>query len=67
MNVRCDGCGEPIQAKVTFISRASEFTPPVIYSLEERNKLVFMIEARTETPERLRVGQPVDVTLGPTQ
>jgi HlyD family secretion protein len=63
VNVRCDGCGEPIAAKVSFIARASEFTPPVIYSLEERNKLVFLIEARTETPERLRVGQPVDVTL----
>src|SRR5437763_1201864 len=59
VNVRCDGCGEPIAAKVSFISRASEFTPPVIYSLDERHKLVFMIEARTESPERLRVGQPV--------
>jgi HlyD family secretion protein len=63
VNVRCDGCGAPIVAKVSFISRASEFTPPVIYSLEERNKLVFMIEARTDEPGRLRVGQPVSVTL----
>ena len=50
---------------MSFISRTSEFTPPVIYSLEERNKLVFMIEARTDTPELLRVGQPVSVTLAP--
>jgi HlyD family secretion protein len=63
VDVRCDGCGGPIVAKVSFISRASEFTPPVIYSLEERNKLVFMVEARTDEPERLRVGQPVSVTL----
>ena len=63
INVRCDGCGDGITAKVSFISRASEFTPPVIYSLEERSKLVFLIEARTEQPERLRVGQPVSVTL----
>jgi HlyD family secretion protein len=63
VSVRCDGCGEPIAAKVSFIARASEFTPPVIYSLDERSKLVFLIEARTDTPERLRVGQPVDVTL----
>ena len=46
---------------MTFISRTSEFTPPVIYSLDERSKLVFLIEARTETPGDLRVGQPVDV------
>ena len=49
---------------MTFISRTSEFTPPVIYSLDERSKLVFLIEARTETPAELRVGQPVDVRLG---
>jgi len=41
-----------------------EFTPPVIYSLDERSKLVFLIEARTDTPSELRVGQPVDVRLG---
>ena len=65
VNIHCDGCGGDIPAKITFIARSSEFTPPVIYSLEERSKLVFMIEARTTTPERLRVGQPVSVTLGP--
>ena len=35
----------------------------MIYSLEERSKLVFLIEARPERPERLRVGQPVSVAL----
>ena len=33
----------------------------MIYSLDERSKLVFLIEARTDTPGDLRVGQPVDV------
>ena len=36
----------------------------MIYSLEERNKLVFMVEARPERPDGLRVGQPVQVSLG---
>ena len=61
LTVHCDGCKADVPAKVTFISRSSEFTPPVIYSLDERSKLVFLIEARTETPDGLRVGQPVDV------
>ena len=65
VGIRCDGCGGDIAAKVTFISRQSEFTPPVIYSLEERSKLVFMIEARPENGEKLRVGQPVSVVLAP--
>jgi HlyD family secretion protein len=67
VKITCDGCRGEIAARVTFISRSSEFTPPVIYSQEERSKLVFMIEARTDTPETLRVGQPVTVTLQPAQ
>jgi HlyD family secretion protein len=63
--VRCDGCAAGLTAKVSFIARNSEFTPPVIYSLEERSKLVFLIEARPDHPERLRVGQPISVTLSP--
>jgi HlyD family secretion protein len=62
IEVTCDGC-QPVSAKVSFMSRSAEYTPPVIYSLEERSKLVFMIEARTETPQGLRVGQPVSVAL----
>ena len=50
VTIHCDGCQPTLPAQVTFISRSSEFTPPVIYSLEERSKLVFLIEARTETP-----------------
>jgi HlyD family secretion protein len=68
VTVQCDGCDSDITAKISFIARTSEFTPPVIYSLDERSKLVFLIEARTaDRPERLRVGQPVSVILGERQ
>jgi HlyD family secretion protein len=63
VRVTCDGCASDLTARVSFIARESEFTPPVIYSLEERAKLVFLIEALPEKPGDLRVGQPVDVTL----
>ena len=66
MTVRCDGCAD-IPAKIRFIAPQAEFTPPVIYSMDERSKLVFLIEARAERPELLRVGQPVSVVLGPEQ
>ena len=62
VEVTCDGCA-PLTARVSFIARSAEYTPPVIYSLEERNKLVFMIEARPEKPDGLRVGQPVQVAF----
>jgi HlyD family secretion protein len=67
VNIACDGCANRITAKVSFIARTAEFTPPVIYSLEERGKLVYMIEARPERPDRLRVGQPVSVTLAESE
>jgi HlyD family secretion protein len=63
VSIQCDGCGDDLTAKVSFIARSAEFTPPVIYSLDERSKLVFLIEARPAEPERLRVGQPVSVAL----
>ena len=63
VRVHCDGCPDDINARVEFIARSTEFTPPVIYSNEERQKLVFLIEARPERPDALRVGQPVSVTL----
>ncbi len=67
VNIQCDGCPGGLTARVSFIARTAEFTPPVIYSLEERNKLVFMVEALPEKPEALRVGQPVTVTLVPKE
>ncbi len=63
VQVSCDGCAENLTARVSFIARTAEFTPPVIYSLEERSKLVFLVEARPERPDSLRVGQPVTVAL----
>ena len=65
LRIGCDGCARDLTARVSFIARQSEFTPPVIYSLDERAKLVFLIEALPEKPATLRVGQPVDVTVPP--
>jgi HlyD family secretion protein len=63
IGVTCDGCAGGLTARVSFIAEQSEFTPPVIYSLDERAKLVFLIEALPQKPGDLRVGQPVGVTL----
>jgi HlyD family secretion protein len=61
--IHCDGCRKDLVAHVSFISATAEYTPPVIYSLEERARLVFRIEAIPERPEELRIGQPADVAL----
>lgn len=60
--VYCDGCG-PQNAKISFIAKQAEYTPPVIYSEQERSKLVFLVEALPEKPLELRVGQPVSVAV----
>lgn len=61
--VMVDGVAEPFAGTVTFVSPKAEFTPPVIYSRESRDKLVFMVEIRfaSEAAARLHPGQPVDV------
>jgi HlyD family secretion protein len=61
-----DGVREPFRGRVSFISPRAEFTPPVIYSRENRAKLVFLVEAvfDPETAARLHPGQPVDVRFG---
>ncbi|MBP2557775.1 HlyD family secretion protein [Neorhizobium galegae] len=64
VRVGCDAC-RPADAKVSFIARSAEYTPPEIYSLEERSKLVYRVEAIPADPKALRPGQPVDVLPGP--
>ena len=65
VQVQCDGCASPVTAAITFISPQCEYTPPVIYSNENRSKLVFMIIAKPpdERAALLHPGQPVEVTV----
>jgi len=63
VRVTCDNCAPDLTAKIYFIATQAEYTPPVIYSLDERNKLVYLIQARPSRPDALRVGQPVSVYL----
>ena len=65
INVTCDGCKGELPAKISFIARDAEFTPPVIFSREQREKLVYLVEARPlEAATKLTAGQPVTVSLG---
>jgi HlyD family secretion protein len=55
----CDGCASGMTARITYVSPRPEFTPPVIYAREARDRLVYMVEALPSA--RLNPGQPVDV------
>ncbi|MCF8469257.1 MAG: efflux RND transporter periplasmic adaptor subunit [Parvibaculum sp.] len=62
----CSGCPENFGGTIRFISTQAEYTPPVIYSDQSKEKLVYMAEATPDrNPEALRPGQPVTVKLNP--
>ena len=64
VGIACDSCPHDLQAQVSFVATAPEYTPPVIYSQGARGSLVYLIEARPGRDRRplLKPGQPVDVT-----
>lgn len=64
VRIACDACTAPIEGRISFIASEPQFTPPVIYSMEERHKLVYLAEARFSSAT-LRPGQPVDVSVVP--
>jgi len=66
ISIGCEGCAERVPATVTRVASEAEFTPPVIYSLDERARLVFAVEALPSRPDpALQPGQPVDVRPAP--
>ena len=66
--VHIDALPQALRGTVSFISPQAEYTPPVIYSRENRSKLVFMVELRFEdsVAATLHPGQPVDVEFTAT-
>ena len=63
LKIGCDACAPDLTASVTFIAPQPEYTPPVIYSETNREKLVYLIEAHPPPDQatHLKPGQPVDV------
>lgn len=63
--LKCDSCAKDLVATLSYISTQAEYTPPVIYSRENRAKLVYLVEARPSSQDavNLHPGQPVEVQL----
>lgn len=61
--LHCDGCKKGLTGAISFISPTAEYTPPLIYSESNNDKLVFMVEARPKSGEAelFSPGQPVEV------
>ncbi|HEY5779217.1 MAG TPA: efflux RND transporter periplasmic adaptor subunit [Terrimicrobiaceae bacterium] len=65
LEIRMDGLAGPLEGKVSFVSPQAEYTLPIIYSRENRGKLVYLVEASlgAEGARQLHPGAPVEVRL----
>jgi len=63
--LNCDGCAKNLRATLSYMSSDPQYTPPIIYSQNERSRLVFMAEARIEDKAGLLPGQPITMTVLP--
>lgn len=65
IKISSDGAPQLATGRISYISNTAQYTPPVIYSREERHSLVFRVEARIDHPDlkQLHLGQPITVEL----
>jgi HlyD family secretion protein len=66
VQIRTDGGKATVRARVIRVAAQAEYTPPYIYSRENRAHLVFLVEAKPENPAdatKLPPGLPVEVFL----
>ena len=66
VQISCDACPGKLVAPIEVIYPRAEYSPPVIYSKEQRHKLVFRVDARPGAGAyKLPPGLPVTVRLPP--
>lgn len=61
VEVSCAGCPEGLTARISHFDSEPQFTPPILYSRDERSRLVFRTEAVMEQSTAVRPGQPVSI------
>ncbi len=60
LRLTCDGCNtSEIEVTITRMATKPQYTPPIIYSRDERSRLVFRAEAALPKGTGLLPGQPV--------
>ena len=59
----CENCTKTKRAVISYVSPDAEYVPPLVYSRDNSNKLVFRIKAMVGAPKEIMAGQPVIVFL----
>lgn len=65
MRLDCDNCPPGLTAVISRMTSDPQYTPPIIYSRDERSRLVFMAEAVLDENATLLPGQPVTLRVMP--
>jgi len=65
MRLECDGCIPGLTAVISRMTSDPQYTPPIIYSRDERSRLVFMAEAVLDENSTLLPGQPITLRVTP--
>ncbi|MCH9689755.1 MAG: HlyD family efflux transporter periplasmic adaptor subunit, partial [Gammaproteobacteria bacterium] len=60
VSLSCAGCVSS-KAKIAYISPEAEYVPPLVYSRDNHDKLVFRVRAKPANPSLFKPGQPVTV------
>ena len=65
LKIASDRNNDLAKGRINYISNIAQYTPPIIYSREDRSALVFRIEAQVDSPdlEKIHLGQPVTLEL----
>jgi len=58
----CAGCATKNEAVIDYIAREAEYVPPLVYSRDNYDHLVFRITAKPIKPSMFKPGQPVTIT-----
>jgi len=61
VSISCDGCASGLTGTINFFASQPQNTPPIIYSRDERGRLVFLVEAKLDDGV-LHPGQPITVS-----
>jgi len=65
VSVSSDGNPALASGIINYISQIAQYTPPILFSRDERHQLVFRVEARIEKPQlnQIHLGQPVTLEV----
>lgn len=65
ITMRCANCRNTVAAKINYIAKKAEYTPPILYNPQNKQHLLFRIEASIAkaTGITLHPGQSVAITL----